>query len=283
MSQCINTLNSGSLATAFYNFTGLSNGSAGNKVWLELLRDKLDSLVDFSSVYSQWKLNFNQSFGSYTWNISTQQWIKTANSNQIIINFPSSPSQISNDCQIELLQYSDNLFFINNDSVFLPTNVMCLLKKNQIDIFSLVLQASYNPTGFPSPQNLDVDMYCAPFNYHFTVSQLTPTQFKAIGNLQSSSGCETAFEVRASFANNDFEQFDITQDLNNVIFEVSKDDLMISGSWDSHSYYSFSNPSSTQLNSTINIEIFYQTVKIGDLDFFIKMVHQKIPQFIIRH
>ncbi|MBK7684077.1 MAG: hypothetical protein IPJ26_17180 [Bacteroidetes bacterium] len=50
------------------------------------------------------------------------------------------------------------------------------------------------------------------------MTQLTPTQFIATGNLQSLTGCEAIFNVRASFANNDFEQFDVSQDLNNVIF-----------------------------------------------------------------
>ena len=267
ISQCMSTLNSGDLATAFYGFTGLSNGTANNKVWMETLRDKLDNLVDFTSIYTPWKLNFSQSYGTYTWNQGSQTWTKTALSNQIVINFPSSPAQSFNDCQMQLTQYSDNLYFINNDSVYLPTNLNCTLKRNQNTLFSLALQGSYNPTGFPCPQNLVVDMFCSPFNYHFTVTQLTPTQFKATGSLQSLTGCETTFNVKASFANNDFEQFDVKQDLNNVIFDATKGDLSVSGSWDAHSYYSFINPSSTQLNSTINFEVFYQSVKIGDLRF----------------
>lgn len=268
ISQCMSTLNSGDLATTFYGFTGLSNGSSNNKVWMELLRDKLDSLVNFTSVYTPWKLNFSQSYGTYIWNNSLQSWTKTSLANQIIIKFPSSPTQSTNDCEMQLTQYSDNLYFINNDSVYLPTSVNCILTKNQNTIFSLSLTGSYSPNGFPAPQNLVVDMFCSPFDYHFTISQITSTQFQAIGVLQSLTGCETTFNVRVSFANNDFEQFDITQDLNNIIFDLNKGDLTVSGSWDANSYYSFSNPSATQLNSTINIEVFYQSNKIGDLRFY---------------
>lgn len=267
VSQCIAAVNSGTFANAFYAFTGLNNGTAANTTWMELLRDQLDAQTGFNTIYTEWQLNFSQAYGIYTWNHTTQVWDKTSHSNAIILNFPSDPGQISNDCQFELTQYSDQLYFVNNDSVHLPTAVTCSMKKNGNSILELNYLANYIAPGFPVPQYAELNLFVAPYYYNLHVERLTPTQFRVDGTVQTGTGCEIVYDTQLSFANTDFDQFEISEDLNNVVFTIRRSDLKVSGSWDAHAYYSFTNPSSTQLNSTIYIEVLWSGNKIGDLRF----------------
>lgn len=267
LTACITTLNNGDLANLVYSFSGLSNGDALNDNWMDLLHDKFDLVQSLSQIEDD--LNFSMSYyqGNYSWNSGSQTWSKSPLSNAVIVNFPSSPSA-SNDCVLNITQATFGTYYITNDTLHLPQNVSYTVSKNGTVVSSMNISGTYNTSGFPSPQNLTINFFIAPFNYVITINQLTATHFEFNYSMQNGSSCETEIFADVSFNNNDFENLDITEDLTTVIFNVEKGDLRIEGTWDAQTYYSINNPSPSQINNTINWEVFSQQQKIGDLRFF---------------
>lgn len=267
IATCFENLNSGSAMQSFYQFTGLSDGVSSSNLWMQMLEDQASDVVDFNQIIQNNNIELGQLYGQFDWNGASQTWIHTPGSDSVVVNFPSASNVLINDCHFALLGYSDELHYVNNEPVYLPTETEMYLTVNDELVFGMSFSGSYNASGFPTPINLSITLFIAPFNYSLNLSQASPTHFVVNGSLMTGGGCQQNVTLDLNFINNDFEQFELDEDLASVSGGVSFGDLHINGSWDANYFYSILNPSANQINNTLNLEVFNQDVKIADLGY----------------
>lgn len=266
--QCSQSINSGSFATSFYSFFQLVQGTANAENWVQSMTDNMATLRNFDSISTLNRFDFGYFSGHYIWNPSGGQFSRSSLSNKIMVDFPSRQSSGSNDCRFTVTQYLDAPYVINNTTYYLPKNVSLTLEKGGTTIMSLTFSGLYNTSGFPAPQAINLNVFLAPFNYVTTVTQLSPTRFNFTTAIQDGSACETSIDATVSLSNSDYENLAIEEDLNSVQLNVRKGSMEIRGSWDALTYYSYTNPSVSQTNSTLNIGVFSAGQRIGDLAIY---------------
>ena len=127
--------------------------------------------------------------------------------------------------------------------------------------------ANYSTINFPTPITLDYSIYLAPHNYTFKVEKINNTQFRFTSNLLSGGGCGMTLNANISFNNDDYNNFVLEDDLNSIQAEYKTGDLTITSNFDALSYFSFNNPTTTNLNNNLSNMVYYKTEKIADLKF----------------
>jgi len=256
----------GDFFQAMVTFLGMQNGDALNEDWVTTLTDELDNVANLSWIDDQNRFSLSYFGGTYNWNFSTHTWDKTPNT-QVVLNFPSDPNATTNNCTLTISDYADSPYVIDNETDYLPTLLKANLTKNGDEIFRINMSSVYNPSGFPIPIDATISLWLKPFNYSFSIKRLTSTQFELRANLFTGSANQTTLYSKLSLAHDDYENLDFETDINTVVFDYQKANMNINGSWDVLAYNNLSNPTTTQLNSTIYITGNYDQKKIGDLRF----------------
>ena len=269
-SECIRQARDGNMSQSIVQFLNLSNGVSGNDTWANNMTDALKTSMGGSieldpNNYN--KFNFNNYKGIYTWNSSNNTFSKQNSSTGIYINIPSSPNEPTNNTTIQFTDYSDDLFPVNADFVYLPLTAKGSIKKNNTLIADMNFVANYSTINFPTPITLDYSIYLAPHNYTFKVEKINNTQFRFTSNLLSGGGCGMTLNANISFNNDDYNNFVLEDDLNSIQAEYKTGDLTITSNFDALSYFSFNNPTTTNLNNNLSNMVYYKTEKIADLKF----------------
>lgn len=264
--SCAEQVRDGDLFQAIVQFLKLQNGEALNESWAEDLGEKFDDLVNLGWIDDNSRFSLNHFSGTYTWSNTTQNWVKTANS-QVIVNFPSDKTQTTNNCTFKITDYTDASFLVNDETVYLPTSIKANLTKNNTELFNLNMACTYNTAGFPVPVDATINVLLSPNSYKFKIKRLTNTQFEVNAEMFSGSDCSTTIYSKISLANDDYENLDLESDVNNLQAEFTKGDMNISGTWDIKTYNSLSSPTTDQANSTFNAVVYFNQQKTGDLRF----------------
>lgn len=265
--SCISDLHNGSLANLFYSFTGMTNGDMNNDDWIGDMIDSLDNVKDLSIIEG---FNFSMPFYQGIYNYSAGSWTTSALSGQVQANFPSSPSSGTNDCRLTITQAAmSGQYVVDNDTFHLPQNLSYSIARNGSTLSTMNITGSYtaNSSGFPLPQVVNINYHLEPFDYSINVSQNNSTSYQLDYGMQTGGSCQMDIHADLTFANDDFENFEISEDLTAVAFTVTRGDLRIEGTWNAQAYYAISNPTASQINSTIDFKVFHQSQKIGDLRF----------------
>lgn len=263
---CVEQLKDGDFFQSMMQFLQLQNGNFINEDWVENMFDEMEDVVDLEWVDQNNRFSLAQYKGNYTWNISSKSWTKTS-SNEIIINFPSEKSKTSNNCSFKISEYTDKEFTVDNDKVYLPTALKAKLVKDGTEMFNVNMQCTYNATGLPVPTDATITIVLNPHTYTFKMKRLTNTQFELSASMFSGSGCATSLNTKIALANSDYENLDLDDDINNITFDFNKGDINVNGVWDVKTFNSISNPTTADINNTINFVVKYKQQKIGDLKF----------------
>ncbi|MEY5041217.1 MAG: hypothetical protein RLZZ414_759 [Bacteroidota bacterium] len=263
---CFEQLKDGDFFQAIMNFLQLQNGNVINENWVSNMFDEMDNVVDLEWVDENNRFSLAQYSGNYTWNHSSETWGKT-NSSQIVINFPSDKNKTSNNCTFTVSEYQDESFTVDNEKVYLPKSLKAKLLKDGVEMFNINMSCTYNSSGFPMPIDATISILLNPQTYTFKIKRLTNTQFELSASLNSAAGCSSKFSTKISLANSDYQNLDLDDDINNIQFDYSKDDININGVWDVKTFNSISNPKTEDINNTINFVVKYKQQKIGDLKF----------------
>jgi hypothetical protein len=268
--NCINNIKDGESIKALVNFLQLNAGDIQNEAWLETMTAALEETplnniqIDEENKY---RFNFSNFTGEYSWDAFNEQFNFSSNSNSIVINFPSSPDQTSNNIRITLSKYQDNLFQVNAENIFLPTAIIANITKDGKEIFSLNYSGEYNTMDFPTPQKINLVLNLNPQTISLSIAQASPTKFNVELIQQSGSDCKTELKSTIDFANSDFKNFEENNDVNSVTLSIIRGDLNIKGFLDPQSINDIEDPSTAQINNAFTCEILNNNNKIGDLKF----------------
>jgi hypothetical protein len=264
--NCVMQVRDGDFFQALVRFLDLQNGNVLSESWIDDLNTELDNVANLDWIDENSRFSLNYFGGNYEWSNSSQNWTRTSNS-QVILNFPSEETEQTNNCTFKITDYTDASFLVDNETMYLPTSIKANLTKNNSEIFNLNMTCTYNNAGFPVPVDATINILLNPYTYTFKIKRITNTQFEINAEIFSGSDCSTTLYAKISLANDDYENLDLEEDLNNIQFDYKKGDLNISGTWDAKTYNSLSDPTTDQLNSTINIIVNSNQQKIGDLRF----------------
>ncbi len=260
----ITEIRDGEFAQSLFDFINLNTGEVLSEIWLDKLASDLENVITQDPINSDGRFIYSTLAGIYTWNLSSQTWVKTS-STEIVFKFPASENSNSNYFEFTFSDYSDASFTVNNDLIYLPTIVEATLKKNGSNMVTLAASITYNSSGFPVPTIANIELYLNPTTYTWTFAKLTDTQFETQIDM-TSSNYSTSLYGKVSIAHNDYGNLH-DDDFNNIQIDFTRDKFNISGSWDIKTYLSLTSPATEQLNNTINLVANYNEEKIGDLKF----------------
>jgi hypothetical protein len=263
--NCATNIKDGLTTQALINFLAFSNGNISNNDWIKLLLNSLEDKMGGLKLNSEdSKFMFSDYIGTYTWNYSSQSFIKTS-SNGIIIKFPSDPSKTTNNTTLQFLTYTDGLYQANAQNIYLPTKVIATLTKDNIQLASVDFTGIFSSGNFPRPVQIVLNVSINPHNYKITIGQITNTQFSA--KIELGGDCNSVIDSKISFTNDDYNNFNLEEYLDKVMATYTKGNISIEANWDARTYYSLGTATTGELNSTFNSYVFNKTNKIGELKF----------------
>jgi len=265
MEGCITTLKNGFGATALKNFLNLDEGEVLADDWIDDMTENIDDLLDLDAIEDNNKFDFNGNTGTYTWNQSSESWSQTLTpNNKIIINFPSSEWDQSNDAVFTFHTYADVSVFYDGDNIFAPTSVVADLYVDGTKVFDINGSYSYDVgNATPIPININTALTFNPFSITITGQRITSKEFEADISITDNSGCLTTLHADVTITHDDYENLEET-DIVEINTIVTHQNMEIRGYMDG-SLLGYDDPSNTQINAMTDVDIYYSNSKIGEL------------------
>ena len=231
----------------------------------ETLVTELEKVLPYNQIIEERRLNMPQLSGKYTWNQNTKKWTKAAANNTIQILFPSKAS-ISNDCDLEIKNYSDQACDIVGKTVYLPTKLNSSFTKNGEKLAEINVNASF--TNYGIPQNASVSVYAKPLKISSSLTQSSSSRYEATVTITDETNSKNSLSINgeATLGNaiNSYSDFSDCE-LHYLKFTITQYNLTINGTLDLKTLNKINHPSATDINSCININVLYKNVKIGTL------------------
>ena len=266
MESCVNSLKNGYGATTLKNFLNLEEGEVLAEDWIEDMLDNIDDLLDLDAVDDDNKFDYSGNAGTYTWIQSSQSWTKNSNTNKIIINFPATEWNQSNDAVFTFQSYSDISLFYDGENIFAPTSVIADLYVDGIKVFDINGSYSYDlGNAIPIPTNIYTTLTFTPYIITISAQRITSKEFEADITITNNSGCITTLHADVRIAHDDYENLEET-DIVEVNTILVHDNMKIEGYMDG-SLLEYDDPSNTQINAMTDVDLFYTNTKIGELIF----------------
>lgn len=264
--DCIEGVRDGEFSQTLIKFLAISNNVVGNETWINEMTDALEASMGQLQLNSaNSRFDFAAYRGTYDWNRTTKVFTKTPSSTGIFINFPSEPSKLTNNVSLKFTTYTDALYQANAADIYLPTSVKMNMTKDNVEIANVDATGIFSSGNFPSPINVVCSVFLKPHTYKFTVTRLATTQFAVKAELGGDCGSVT--DVKVTFLNDDYNNLIIEDDLSKIEAVYTKGDFNIKLNWDAKTYYAFSNPTTANINATVNCIVNIGTEKIGELRF----------------
>jgi len=264
--DCIKGVRDGQFSQALITFLSISNNVVGNETWINDMTSALDTAMGFPELDNTTsKFDFVAYRGVYEWNRTTKKFSKTTSTAGIFVNFPSEPAVTTNNVNIKFTTYTDALYQINAENVYLPTSVKATLLKDNIELVNVDATGLFSTGNFPAPINVVLNLKLAPHNYKLTVNRLASTEFTA--RVEIGGDCGSVIDSKVIFLNDDYNNFVVEEDLSKIEATYTKGDLNIKLNWDARAYYSISNPTTENLNNSIACTVNIGVNKIADLKF----------------
>ena len=266
MESCVNSLKNGYGATTLKNFLNLEEGEVLAEDWIEDMIDNIDDLLDLDAIDDNNRFDYSGNAGTYTWIQSSQSWTKNSNTNKIIINFPATEWNQSNDAVFTFQSYSDISLFYDGENISAPTSVIADLYVDGIKVFDINGSYSYDlGNAIPIPTNIYTTLTFTPYIITISAQRITSKEFEADITITNNSGCITTLHADVRIAHDDYENLEET-DIVEVNTILVHDNMKIEGYMDG-SLLGYDDPSNTQINAMTDVDLFYTNTKIGELIF----------------
>ena len=264
MEGCIATLKNGYGATALKHFLNLDEGEVLADDWIEDMLDNIDGLLDLDAIEDNNKFDYSGNTGTYSWSQSNQSWTKNNNTNKIIIHFPATEWDQSNDAVFTFHSYTDVVVFYDGENIFAPTSVVADLYVDGTKVFDINGSYSYDVGNVtPIPININTVLTFNPFSITITGQRITSKEFEADISISDNSGCLTTLHADVTITHDDYENLEET-DIVEINTIVTHQNMEIRGYMDG-SLLGYDDPSNTQINAMTDVDIYYSNSKIGEL------------------
>ncbi len=264
--DCIRTFENGlAIETVLTDFLGISNGDTLNLDWVETLTSGLSEVAPTTE---ESRFDIDVFEGTYIYNHGDGTWTFTENqSGTVIVEFPSSPDETSNNGKITLGNYSDQEVTIGSDPIYLPSTVDVSLEVDNIEVIAVSLEGVKYATneGFQIPVELNLFVYVNPYSLLINLDQASSTEYSLDLDFSDDSDlCSTGIHVEAELATDDFENI-TEQDILELTFALYSNDLTIQSLGGIAEVLQITDPTVTQINAFVDMEVLYRDLKIADM------------------
>jgi hypothetical protein len=266
--SCLNTLDDGNFSDFMLYSLFNSTDQTYNDSWIRNILDNFET--QYGTLVVNDKLQFASLKGTYTWNIALQTWVKTINSSKIVLIFPSTDTGLTNDAELSLNSYSDTNTSFNGVNYWLPSAANLTLKRNSLQVFSINISnvTFQTSTNFTMPLTATIDIYTAPFTHSFQWNRISSTKFKLDYSSSTPQGCGTSWSNTFELQDSDYGNItSVKEDLKTLNGTLTEGNLKIVYSINTEAISAYTDPTTAQINSNINAEVFYNNAKIGDLSY----------------
>ena len=278
--SCLNTLDDGDLSDFLLYSLFNNTNQTYNDTYLKSLSDKFE--LQYGEIVMNDKLQFATKTGIYTWNTSSNSWSKVANSSMIRLIFPSIQTNTTLDSELTLDAYNDTSTTFEANTYWLPTVANLTLKRNGTTLFSLNLSnvTFQLGTNFSMPISADVTIFTAPFTHTIQWRRTSSTDFQLTYNSSTPQGCGTSLVTNVKLYDGDYANIvSVEDDVKTVSGSITEGSLRVSYSINVEGISVHTDPTDAQINANSDAEVFYNDVKIGDLDY--RTINNKTEIFII--
>jgi len=267
--DCATFLKNGDAAYSVKLFLKMSGGEALSEDWVQMLLDKLDIHFNWDMVEENGRFDFNAHTGTYSWDRFTEVWNYNSYPNdKIILEFPSQENETSNNVDLTLHYYTDEFLTFSSDSYWLPKSLYADLKIDQEEVVNVKLSnVEFAGGSFQIPVSAYIEIYTKPFSYHINYTRETPTRFNFLVDYTNNSGCIFNVNAKCQISHSDYENFDIEDDMSFLEATIQHGNLKFSGSADLGTLIDLDDPTPSQVNQLVNVDVYYMGIKIGDLEY----------------
>ncbi len=264
---CINTFESGmAIQTVLADFIGLSDGDTLNLAWAEELLDSLSSVVPESM--DEARFDMATFAGTYTYNHGEKTWSRTADqTSRVIFNFPSSPTETTNNATLTIENYSDTEVTIGDSPVHLPTSVTISLVVDSQEVITVDLKDIEYATnsGFQIPVAIDVSIYMNPFSLDLIVDKISSTEFAVdLTFSDGSGGCSTGVHAEVKLDSDDYENL-TEQSLLKLTFAIHANRMSIESTGGVAELLQLTDPTIAQINEFLDLGVNIDDIRIADI------------------
>jgi len=264
--DCITSFETGTaIQTVFTEFLGISNGDTLNIDWVEELLDGLSAVMP-ESEEDGFDIDFYE--GTYTYNHGTDDWTRTEDRDaEVVVLFPSSPIETTNNSTLTIGNYSDTEVTINEDVMRLPVSVDASLVVDSKEIIALNLEnVTYaSNADFQIPVAIDVFIYVNPYSLSIVVENESSTEFSLNLDFSDDSDfCSMGVQAEVELATSDYSNI-TEQDLLEATFAFTTNDMTIQSTGGIAEILQIPDPTVSQINAFIDLEVLYKDLKIADI------------------
>jgi len=268
--QCVTDLKKArSTQVLLRDFLGMSDGEVVNEDWLEDMTNDLAEVLDTDVIEDNNRLDLAYHAGTHRYVHATKTWEKLASpSDKIIFEFPTQESNSTNNAVLTMDRYADEEVTIQGETMFLPTdiNVGLVVDGNSIMEVELKDVTYADNADFEIPVELDLRLFFDPITITMDVDRKTNTEFSAVMSMTDTQLCNYRVELDAELRDDDFENIS-EGSFKKIEAKVSIGALSIQSLAGLAELIALDDPTQTQINSLLDLDVLFNGVKIADLEY----------------
>lgn len=253
----------------FRNFLNLYDGDVLNEDWIEDMTEELEDVIDFEHVEDNSRFDLAYHAGTHIFNATDQTWLKTNNvTDKMIFQFPAEPNATANNAELIIDMYADKQVTIDSEEMFLPTAMHAAMNVDAEKVFEItVSKITYaDNAGYQLPVEISAQLFMDPMEMDIEVSRLSTNEYEMGMNFSDGNLCNIGIAMQVELADDDFEN--LSEDaIEKVAVQVNVGELSIQTLGDVASLFKLDDdPTETQINSALDLDVFFQDLKIADLE-----------------
>lgn len=268
--DCMTMLKNGNAAISVKTFLKMSGGEALSEDWVQDLIDKLDVHFNWQQIEENGRFDFANLAGIYSWDINAFIWnySQVSGNNKIVLQFPSNENETNLNAVLTLHSYTDEYLNFSSDSYWFPQSLYANLVVDQNEIAWVNLSnVEYDGGSFQIPISANIEVFTKPFTYNINYIRETPTRFHFIVGYTNGGGCVMNINAEFQITHSDYENLDLEDDLNFIEATIQHGNLKFTGSADMGTLLQMDDPTPSQVNQLVNVDVYYMGFKIGDLEY----------------
>ena len=266
--SCIEELESGELSNLLIKL--YDNADADYSDYHETMVEAIENIPNYqpllNSTYPEERLNASNYYGIYTYNKLYKSWSTSPSDSEIKLIFPMYTNSTSNDTYITLSNMTEEYMNIE-DPIYFPTKLLIEMFHMDEKMFGVdVSNVDYKMSGeIPVPEDVDVSIYTNPFTHDISIDKIYDDEFSLDYSLSNGSGCITEISGVVKLLSTDYENLE-DNDIDQILLNINTNGMKFDVDIDAERLFALDDPSTTQLNYFIDVEVYSGNTLLGELE-----------------
>ena len=266
--SCIEELESGELSNLLIKL--YDNADADYSDQHETMVEAIENIPNYqpllNSTYPEERLNASNYYGIYTYNKLYNSWSTSPSDSEIRLIFPMYTNSTSNDTYITLSNMTEEYMNIE-DPIYFPTKLLIEMFHMDEKMFGIdVSNVDYKMSGeIPVPEDVDISIYTNPFTHDLSIDKIYDDEFSLNYSLSNGSGCITEISGVVKLLSTDYENLE-DNDIDQILLNINTNGMKFDVDIDAERLFALDDPSTTQLNYFIDVEVYSGNTLLGELE-----------------